>query len=73
MNRYEYDLTKFINEQYKKGNQIISIGFDSCGAWEGCTGEIYFTNGTKVCISDNVTIFDVHKNQIKFQESEEDG
>lgn len=48
---HDFDLTKKL-----KGKVIKSIVFDSRGAWEGCTGEIHFTDGTVVYISDTVLV-----------------
>lgn len=63
---YEYNLGKFIEEQQKNGNKIKECGFDSRGAWEGCTGIIIFEDGTRIDISDEVHIYDKDNNEIEF-------
>lgn len=38
------------------GKTIKSIDIHSKGAWEGCEGEITFTDGTVLILSDNTDI-----------------
>ena len=66
--KYDFDLTKFIQAQQKKGNNIVFCGFDARGAWEGCTGIIRFADGIIISIADQVCVYDKDNNDIEWQE-----
>lgn len=63
--KFDFDLTSFMQTQQKKNNRIVSCGFDSRGAWEGCTGSKLFADGTQICISDEVHVFNKDKVEVE--------